>query len=242
MYWAESKTGIGAGPCVAALGGTCLGVLPPVSPLGPVTTAGGRAVYGYDVAPTEAASQLAFQGVIWPPGMPHAVTASPVQVPVYSARCTRTFGVNDATNTYDDNVTTDPGSPSLQAMKVVPSSTINVDRVSLFTGESNVRMELQIWSNNAGTGQPAAMLASGPMVVDAANDWQGVYLDHQVTLTGGQTYWVVHSVPANPHLQASMEPGGTIVPYWVSFDAGMSWNGLYTFYAWKIRLESCTLF
>lgn len=240
VFWAESKTGIGAGPCIGALGGTCLGVLPPVSPLGPVTTAGGQAVYGYDVSPTEAATTLAFQAAVWPPGARRAVTASPVETRVVSAQCTRSFGVNDTNNTYVDGTTTDPSSPSLQAMQIVPASTINVDRVSLFTGESTARIELQIWSHNAGTGQPGAMLASGPMVLDAANDWQGVYLDHEVTLNAGQTYWVVHSVPANPHMQASMEPGGTIVPYWVSFDAGMSWAGLYTFYAWKIRLEDCT--
>jgi hypothetical protein len=98
-----------------------------------------------------------------------------------------------------------------------------IQRIELFTGEVSAAHQLDLWSHAPSTGQPAALLGSGPFAIAPTNAWQGADLAQGVALSGGQTYWIVWR--ASFGAQASLDlPGAQNGPLWtISLDSGASW-------------------
>ncbi len=98
-----------------------------------------------------------------------------------------------------------------------------IQRVELFTGEVTALHQLDLWSHNPATGEPAGLLGGGPFAIVPTNAWQGADLTQGVALSGGQTYWLVWR--ASFGAQASLDqPGAQNGPLWtISVDSGASW-------------------
>ncbi|MCK6506887.1 hypothetical protein L6R53_26535 [Myxococcota bacterium] len=151
-----------------------------------------------------------------------------------STGTTACVAVNDGDD-YNDG--TSMGGPGLLlGFRYEASEDVEVGRIELFTGEGSGMSELAIWSHDAGRNQPLAELTSGDWRLDVTNAWQGADLDECVTLSAGETYWIVWTPIGSE--QASIQDTGTDVVYRGSFDGGVTWNGPYE-EPWKFSLHCC---
>ena len=129
---------------------------------------------------------------------------------------------------------TSMGGPDLLlGMEMVAATDMTVMRIEVFTGEETGTNTFGVWTHDGGAGEPDAEIANGSWSMDSTNSWQGADLDNPVSLTAGDTYWIVWE-PVNTS-QASLQDTGTSVNYRGSFDAGASWNGPYS-NPWKYIL------
>jgi hypothetical protein len=109
------------------------------------------------------------------------------------------------------------------AIQLVAPQTSAISRIEVFTGETTSAQQLDLWSHDAATGKPAALLGSAPFSITPTNTWQGANFAAPVALSGGATYWLVWR--AQLGTQASLDlPGAQLGPVWtISTDAGASW-------------------
>lgn len=113
-----------------------------------------------------------------------------------------------------------------------PTSTLNVRRIEIFTGNGPGASQttIALWADAAG--KPGASLAGGSFTVTVANGWQGVDIPLTV-LTGGTPYWLYYAGSDG----AWFPIGGTTSQiHWFSSNGGSTWSGPYTSQPWKYRL------
>lgn len=153
-------------------------------------------------------------------------------------------GNNHTTNSFNNN--TFMGGP-LVAIAWIPSATVTISRVEVFTGESSASalIALAIWSHDVPGNKPLANLGdTGYFASGLANTWRGANLLTPVTVTAGTRYWVVFDPSGGE--QAPVQ-NGTGQQYWGSYSgtitsvASSSWFGPFSSsdHAWKFRMFCC---
>lgn len=128
------------------------------------------------------------------------------------------------------------GGPNLWlAIQITAASTYTATRIEFFTGNSTGLNSVSLWTHDAVTNTPQAMLGQGSWMMAWNRTWQGANLTQPVTLTQGQTYWLMWA-PING-AQSSIETnsGGSLL-YRGSFNNGGTWNGPFMGPQWKLRI------
>ncbi|MEZ5964692.1 MAG: hypothetical protein R3F56_12660 [Planctomycetota bacterium] len=122
------------------------------------------------------------------------------------------------------NVTT--GGPNLSiGMRLVAQSSFTIDAAQVQTGLQTGGGSFAIWSHDAVNDRPASNISGdGTYTQTRIVCWQGAALPTPVTVTTGQVFWVVWSMPNGSRTPWSTNPVGD-VPYRGSFDGGLTWNG-----------------
>lgn len=146
-----------------------------------------------------------------------ALTASPLAA---QQQCQR---INDD-GTLVTNISM--GGPNLSlGMRLVAPGTFTLSAAQVHTGLVAGPASFAVWSHDAANNRPLANLSgNGNYQQSSAILWQGAALPTPITITTGQVYWLVWSMP-----NSSRSPQATSttinVPYRGSFDGGLTWNG-----------------
>ncbi len=150
-------------------------------------------------------------------------------------------GNNYLNNDYLDNVSM--GGPMV-GISFVPTSSVTIDRIEVFTGESTGPIALAIWSDDGGSpSKPLANLGNTNYVpINQTNAWQGADLLNPVTVQAGLKYWVVFDPNGGEQSPVTDNPAGVQQTYWGSYigdvTGGASWFGPFSFQdrRWKFRM------
>ena len=139
----------------------------------------------------------------------------------------------------DFNDAVSMGGPNLLlGIRFVSPASFTCTGIEVFTGEGSGSNSLAIWSHDAGANEPDTQSGVGSWPMSAANDWQGASLGTPVTLTAGQTYWMVWGCQngAQASVDVPMTTLGQV--YRGSTDGGGTWSGPFQFLDrhWKFRL------
>ena len=133
------------------------------------------------------------------------------------------------------------GGPNpLLAVKFTAPSTLTVNGIEVFTGESTGANTVSLWSNDAGNNQPMASLGTGTWAMSSSNSWQGAALSAPVVIVGGATYWMVWGCQNGSQAAVDVaSPTAVIQQYRGTFNGGATWNGPFSFAnrPWKFRLQ-----
>ena len=149
-------------------------------------------------------------------------------------------------NNHTDNDfvnTTSMGGPVV-GIEWIPSTSMTVTGIEVFTGEHVGPNALALWSDSGGASpQPAAVLgASAPFTTVSANGWQGAALGSSVSVTAGTRYWVVWDPEGGEQASLNNDPADIQQPYWGSWsgdvNGGTSWFGPFSHssHRWKFRM------
>jgi hypothetical protein len=154
-------------------------------------------------------------------------------------------GNNYANNDYLDPVLM--GGP-LVGIRWVPTASVTVARVEVFTGEVAQPDSLAIWSSDGGSpSKPLAPLGvTGPFTTSLTDGWQGGNLTSSVSVTAGTEYWVVWDPTGGEQASVTADAGDVQQAYWGSYSGtvsgGASWFGPFSFTdrRWKFRMFCTT--
>ncbi len=149
-------------------------------------------------------------------------------------------GNNHTNNNFTNNISM--GGPMV-AMAWVPTASVTVSGIEVFTGEAAAPNRLAIWSDDGGgPAKPLAPLAwTGNFTTSLTNGWQGANLTSNVSVAAGVRYWVVWDPTGGE--QASVTNTGIQQTYWGSYSGtvqgGASWFGPYSHsdHRWKFRMR-----
>ncbi len=124
------------------------------------------------------------------------------------------------------------------AIRFNAPSDFTATQLEVFTGEASASHTLQLWSHNASTNRPAALLSGGSVAVGAANQWYRATLAAPVALAAGQTYWFAWVTSDGAQAAVDSLNVGLGQPYTASTNGGASWGSLFQFADrhWKFRL------
>jgi hypothetical protein len=146
-------------------------------------------------------------------------------------------------NNYANDNHLDPvfmGGPMV-GIRWVPTASVTVQRVEVYTGEAAAPNAIAIWSTNGS--QPLAPLAfSNSFTTSVAKGWQGANLLSPVSVTAGSVYWVVWDPAGGEQSPVTADPGDIQQTYWGSYSGnvtgGASWFGPFSFpdRRWKFRM------
>ena len=150
-------------------------------------------------------------------------------------------GNNHENTNHLDNVSM--GGPMV-GIAWVPTTSGQVSRIEVFTGEATTTNAVALWSDNGGfPGQPLAALSwSNPFNLTLGKGWQGADLLTPVSVTAGSKYWVVWDPAGGEQAAVTNDPLGVQQTYWGSFTGnvtgGASWFGPFSFTdrRWKFRI------
>jgi hypothetical protein len=126
----------------------------------------------------------------------------------------------------------------------IPTASVNVRRVEVFTGEAAAPSFLAIWSDDGGApSRPLAALAvTGSFLVAPPNAWYGSDLDTTVSVTAGTKYWVAWDPTGGEQCACTDSPADVQQTYWGSnlgtVSGGTDWFGPFSFpdRRWKFRM------
>lgn len=119
-------------------------------------------------------------------------------------------GIN-TDDVFDDNT---GSSPNLNLWEWIPTQSVTIHRIEVFTGESTSLMQVGLWSDD-GTGKPLAPIAySAPVRTKSLNSWQGAPLNAPVAVTAGTRYWVAWYPHGGGQTPVTSALGAVKVPYY----------------------------
>jgi hypothetical protein len=150
---------------------------------------------------------------------------------------------NNYANTHFVN-TISMGGPMV-AIEWIPSASVTVDGVDVFTGEVVAPNRLAIWSDNGGSpAKPLSPLAwTASFQTTLPDGWQGASLNTRISVAAGVRYWVVWDPSGGEQASVSQDAADIQQKYWGSFSGtvqgGASWFGPYTGpdHRWKFRMH-----
>lgn len=150
-------------------------------------------------------------------------------------------GNNYANNNFVNN--TMMGGPVV-GIEWIPSNSMTVTGIEVFTGEHAGPNALALWSDSGGSpAQPGSTLsATGSFTTSLANGWQGAALNTPVSVTAGARYWVVWDPDGGEQSAISNDAADVQQPYWGSYsgdvNGGTSWFGPFSHssHRWKFRM------
>ncbi|HKI05251.1 MAG TPA: DUF4082 domain-containing protein [Thermoanaerobaculia bacterium] len=151
-------------------------------------------------------------------------------------------GNNYANNNFVNNISM--GGPMV-AIEWIPTASVTVDAVEVFTGERIANSRLAIWSDNGGLpAKPLSPLAwSANFQTALPNGWQGANLNTRLSVAAGVRYWVVWDPAGGEQAAVSNNIADIQQKYWGSgtgtVQGGATWNGPYTGtdHRWKFRMR-----
>jgi len=121
----------------------------------------------------------------------------------------------------------------------IPTSSVTINRIEIFTGESTGPIALAIWSDDGG--KPLSNLGNTSYFkINPTNSWQGEQLLTPVMVTAGTPYWLV--IDPTGGEQASITDGGSPQVRWGSFQGdimgGAAWQGPFSSpdIFWKFKM------
>lgn len=122
--------------------------------------------------------------------------------------------------------TTTTGGPNLLiGFQLVAEATYTVSAAQVITGLRSGPASFAIWSHDVGGNRPGVNLSGdGIYTQDSFVAWQGAELPTPVTVTTGQTFWLVWGMPNGSRAPLATSVT-TAIPYRGSFDFGGTWNG-----------------
>lgn len=137
-------------------------------------------------------------------------------------------GNNHENNNFTDNCFM--GGP-LVGISWVPTHSVTVNRIEVFTGETETKIALAIWSDDGGNpSKPLSNLGNTAYVpIVQPNSWQGADLETPLAVTAGTKYWVIFDPEGGEQCPATMSGEGIQQTYWGSYSGditgGASWFG-----------------
>jgi len=151
-------------------------------------------------------------------------------------------GNNYANNHFVNTISM--GGPMV-AVEWIPSASVTVDGVDVFTGEVVAPNRLAIWSDNGGVpAKPLSPLAwTASFQTTLPDGWQGASLNTRISVAAGVRYWVVWDPSGGEQASVSQDAADIQQKYWGSFSGnvqgGASWFGPFTGpdHRWKFRMH-----
>ena len=172
-------------------------------------------------------------------GSPAPITLVPPTLDLLGPACE---GTNYSNDNYHDSWS--KGGPMV-GISWVPTSSVTVNELEVFTGELVGLDAVGIWSDDGGSpSRPLAPLGwSAPFLISTPDTWYGDTIAPVVPVTAGTKYWVVFDPIGGEQAGITDDPADVQQTYWSTsvgtVAGGAVWdNGPYSFpdHRWKFRM------